>query len=66
MQEVVEIKTEKLHRQQFTHVKHESQQTQTVIAFNSIPFKYPDYFRASGAVGVLSGGMSSRLFTGGA
>jgi predicted Zn-dependent peptidase len=50
-------------REKITHVKHESQQTQIAIAFKSVPFKHPDYFRASGAVGVLSGGMSSRLFT---
>jgi predicted Zn-dependent peptidase len=28
-----------------------------------VPYRHPDYFLASGAVGVLSGGMSSRLFT---
>jgi predicted Zn-dependent peptidase len=42
---------------------HESNQTQIGIAYHSVPYRHPDYFRASGAVGVLSGGMSARLFT---
>ena len=29
----------------------------------SVPYRDPDYFQAWGAVGVLSGGMSARLFT---
>ncbi len=45
------------------HLAHESNQTQIGIAFPSVPYRHPDYFLASGAVGVLSGGMSSRLFT---
>ncbi len=45
------------------HLAHESNQTQIGIAFESVPFRHPDYFQATGAVGVLSGGMSSRLFT---
>ncbi|HEY2760537.1 MAG TPA: pitrilysin family protein, partial [Pirellulales bacterium] len=45
------------------HLNHESNQTQIGIAFPSVPYRHPDYFLASGAVGVLSGGMSSRLFT---
>ena len=45
------------------HLPHESNQTQIGIAYPSIPFSHPDYIQASGAVGVLSGGMSSRLFT---
>ena len=28
-----------------------------------MPYRHPDYFQAWGAVGVLSGGMSARLFT---
>ncbi len=42
---------------------HDSNQTQIGIAYPSVPYRDPDYFQASGAVGVLSGGMSSRLFT---
>lgn len=45
------------------HIPHESNQTQIAIAYDSIPYRHPDYFQASGAVGVLSGGMSSRLFS---
>jgi predicted Zn-dependent peptidase len=45
------------------HLSHDSNQTQIGIAYPSVPYRHPDYFRASGAVGVLSGGMSSRLFT---
>ena len=45
------------------HCRHESNQTQIGIAYPSVPYRHPDYFQASGAVGVLSGGMSSRLFT---
>lgn len=46
-----------------THVFHESNQTQIGIGYESLPYRHPDYFQAWGAVGVLSGGMSSRLFT---
>ena len=46
-----------------THIRMDSSQTQIGIAFPSIPYRHPDYFQAWGAVGVLSGGMSSRLFT---
>jgi predicted Zn-dependent peptidase len=48
---------------QIEHITHDSNQTQIGIAYPSVPYRHPDYFRASGAVGVLSGGMSSRLFT---
>jgi predicted Zn-dependent peptidase len=48
------------HRQ---HLPHESNQTQIGIAYDSPAYRDPDYFQAWGAVGVLSGGMSSRLFT---
>jgi predicted Zn-dependent peptidase len=45
------------------HLTHESNQTQIGVAYSSVPYRDPDYFQAWGAVGVLSGGMSSRLFT---
>jgi predicted Zn-dependent peptidase len=45
------------------HLPHESAQTQIGVAFASVPYAHPDYFQARGAVGVLSDGMSSRLFT---
>ncbi len=45
------------------HLEHDSNQTQIGIAYPSVPYRDPDYFQASGAIGILSGGMSSRLFT---
>jgi predicted Zn-dependent peptidase len=45
------------------HLAHESNQTQIGIGYESLPYRHEDYFQAWGAVGVLSGGMSSRLFT---
>lgn len=44
------------------HIAFDSQQTQIALAYKSIPVVDPDYFQARGAVGVLSDGMSSRLF----
>ncbi|HUY31924.1 MAG TPA: pitrilysin family protein [Pirellulales bacterium] len=45
------------------HLPHDSNQTQIGIAYRSVPYRDPDYYQAAAAVGVLSGGMSSRLFT---
>ena len=45
------------------HLSKETAQTQIGIAFASVPIGHPDYYAARGAVNVLSGGMSSRLFT---
>jgi predicted Zn-dependent peptidase len=45
------------------HVRKELEQTQIGVAFASVPIGHPDYYAAMGAVNVLSGGMSSRLFT---
>ncbi len=45
------------------HLHHDSNQTQIGIGFDSLPYSHPDYFEAWGAVGILSGGMSARLFT---
>jgi predicted Zn-dependent peptidase len=47
----------------YAHLPYESNQTQIGIAYPSVPYNHPDYFQAWGAVGVLSGGMSARLFT---
>ena len=46
-----------------THLPHDSNQTQIGIAYRSVPYRDADYYQAAAAVGVLSGGMSSRLFT---
>jgi predicted Zn-dependent peptidase len=45
------------------HLSHESEQTQIGIAYEAVPFRHPEYYAAWAAVSVLSGGMSSRLFT---
>ncbi len=47
----------------YEHVEFDSSQTQIGIAYDSVPYANPDYFQARAAVGVLSDGMSSRLFT---
>ncbi len=45
------------------HITFESNQSHVGIAYPTIPYKHPDYFQAWAAVGVLSSGSSSRLFT---
>ncbi len=45
------------------HLPHTSAQTHIGIAYDSVPYSHPDYFRARAAVGALSDGMSSRFFT---
>lgn len=45
------------------HVTKDTTQTQIALAYPSVPVGDPDYYNAQGAVNVLSGGMSSRLFT---
>jgi len=44
------------------HIQHEASQTQIGIAWPCTAYRDPDYFQAWGAINVLSGGMSSRLF----
>lgn len=46
-----------------THIAFQSNQSHVGIAYPTIPYKHPDYFQAWAAVGVLSSGSSSRLFT---
>jgi predicted Zn-dependent peptidase len=45
------------------HLAKDTTQTQIGIAYASVPFGHPDHYAAQAAVSVLSGGMSSRLFT---
>ena len=45
------------------HIPFESSQSHVGIAYPTIPYRHPDYFQAWAAVGVLSSGSSSRLFT---
>jgi predicted Zn-dependent peptidase len=47
----------------YLHLSVESSQTHIGVALDSVPYSHPDYFQIRGAVGVLSDGMSSRLFT---
>jgi predicted Zn-dependent peptidase len=47
----------------YTHLDYDSNQTHIGIAYRSVPYRSKDYYLAWGAVGVLSGGMSARLFT---
>ncbi len=50
-------------QRKYAHLPYDSSQTQIGISYPSVPYRHPDYFQAWGAVGVLSGGMSARLFT---
>ncbi len=45
------------------HISKETTQTQIALAYPSVPIGHEDYYAALGAVNVLSGGMSARLFT---
>jgi predicted Zn-dependent peptidase len=45
------------------YIPFQSNQSHVGIAYPTIPYKHPDYFQAWAAVGVLSSGSSSRLFT---
>jgi predicted Zn-dependent peptidase len=47
----------------YSHIDKETAQTQIGIAYPTVPIGHPDYYAAQGAVNVLSGGMSARLFT---
>jgi predicted Zn-dependent peptidase len=45
------------------YLHHDSQQTHIAVAYPNVPYRHEDYYQARAAVGVLSDGMSSRLFT---
>jgi predicted Zn-dependent peptidase len=45
------------------HISHESTQTHIGVAYPAVPYGADNYYQAWAAVNVLSGGMSSRLFT---
>ena len=44
------------------HIPFESEQTQIALAWPGISYSDPDYYKHRAAIGVLSDGMSSRLF----
>ena len=46
-----------------THIQFDSNQCHVGIAYPTIPYRHADYFQSWASVGVLSSGMSSRLFT---
>ncbi len=45
------------------HIPHDSAQTHIGLAWSTVPYSHERYFEGWAAVSVLSGGMSSRLFT---
>ena len=47
----------------YQHIEHESEQTHIALAYPGFTYSDPEFYLNRGAVGVLSGGMSSRLFT---
>ena len=51
------------HAPQSLHLPKETQQTQIAFAWPSAAIVAPEYYAAKAAEGVLSGGMSARLFT---
>jgi predicted Zn-dependent peptidase len=55
--------TETAPTQRHLHIPCDSSQIHLGIAYPSVPYRHADYYHARGAVGVLSDGMSSRLFT---
>lgn len=55
--------TPRRHKPASAHIEKDTQQTQIALAFPSVPVTDPDYYNARAAAAVLSGGMSSRLFT---
>lgn len=46
----------------YEHIESPSNQTHIGFAFESVPYGHPDYFKMRAGVGILSDGMSSRLF----
>lgn len=47
----------------YHHIQHESSQTLVGLAIDGLSYANDDYFQLRGAIGALSDGMSSRLFT---
>jgi predicted Zn-dependent peptidase len=51
------------HSRTSSHIVKETNQTQIALAMPTAHFNSPDFYLARGIINVLSGGMSSRLFT---
>jgi len=47
----------------YAHIPHDASETHIGVAYDSVPYRDSAYFQARAAIGVLSDGMSSRLFT---
>lgn len=47
----------------YDHLMRESSQTHVGVAYASVPYSSPEFYEARAGVGILSDGMSSRLFT---
>ncbi len=54
---------ETVNSSEYQHLDYPSSQTHIGVAFDCVPYSHPDYYQARASVGVLSDGMSSRLFT---
>lgn len=54
---------EKPGERKYFHIAHEASETHIGIAYDSVPYRDDNYFQLRSAIGVLSDGMSSRLFT---
>jgi predicted Zn-dependent peptidase len=50
-------------RKRVSHVEQDTEQTHVGLVCDWVPFGHPDYYHASIATRVLSGGMGARLFT---
>ncbi|WP_315853398.1 M16 family metallopeptidase [Bremerella alba] len=48
---------------EYVHVPFESSQTHVGLGFASVPISDPDFYQARAAIGIMSDGMSSRLFS---
>ncbi len=46
----------------YEHIQSASSQTHIALSFDALPYGHADYFKQRAAVGILSDGMSSRLF----
>ena len=58
----MEMTTGQLPKSPF-HIEHDSAQTHIGLAWETVPYRDERYYEAWAAVSLLSGGMSSRLFT---
>lgn len=60
--DLIDVPDESLGHPGYEHIPQDSSQTHIALSFDSIPLGDPDYFVMRAGVGILSDGMSSRLF----